>query len=111
MSSAGKVDVEKARVGLRILAIGQDAAVLDAPDQLLHRRMIEAHDGEAVKRQVLDQGEKRVLDGVEGLEMVEVLGIDVGHDRDVGGSLRNVPSLSSASTTIQSPAPSRALAP
>ena len=81
---AGKVDVEKARVGLRILAIGQDAAVLDPPDQLLHRRMIEAHDGEAVKRQVLDQGQKGVLDGVEGLEMVEVLGIDVGDDRDVG---------------------------
>ena len=84
---AGKVDVEQARVGLRILAIGQNAPVLDPPDQLLHGRMIEAHDGEAVKRQVLDQGEKGLLDRVEGLEVVEVLGVDVGDHRDVGGQL------------------------
>ena len=32
----------------RILAVGQNPAVLDPPDQLLHRRMIEAHDREAV---------------------------------------------------------------
>ena len=50
--------------------------------------MIVAHDGEAVERQVLDQREKRVLDRVEGLEVVEVLGIDVGDDRDVGGQLQ-----------------------
>ena len=73
--------------------------------------MIEAHDGEAVKRQVVDQGPECVLDGVEGLEVVEVLGIDVGDHRDIGGKLEEVPSLSSASTTIQSPAPSRALVP
>ena len=28
---AGKIDVEKARVGLRILAVGENAAVLDRP--------------------------------------------------------------------------------
>ena len=84
---AGQVDVEKARVGLRILAVGQNPPVLDPPDQLLHRGMIEAHDGEAVKRQILDQGEKGLLDRVEGLEVVEVLGIDVGDDRDVGRQL------------------------
>ena len=85
---AGKVDVEQAHVGLRVLAVGEDPAVLDAPDQLLHRRMIVAHDGEAVERQVLDQRQKGVLDRVEGLEVVEVLGIDVGDDRDVGGQLQ-----------------------
>ena len=58
-------------------------AVLDPPDQLLHRRMIDAHDGEAVERQVADQREKGVLDRIEGAEMVEVLGIDVGDDGDV----------------------------
>ena len=56
-------------------------------DQLLHGRMIEAHHGEAVERQVLDEGEERLLDRVEGLEMVEMLGIDVGDDGDVGGQL------------------------
>ena len=87
VTPAGEVDVEKAHVGLRILAVGQHAAVLDPPDQLLHRRMVEAHDGEAVEREVLDQGEKGLLDGVEGLEVVEVLGIDIGDDGDVGGQL------------------------
>ena len=77
------LDVEQADVGLRVLAIGEDPPVLDLADQLLHRRMVEAHHGEAVERQVLDEGQKGVLDRVEGLEMVEVLGVDVGDDRHV----------------------------
>ena len=87
VTPAGKADVHEPHVGLRILAIGQNSAVLDPPDQLLHGRMIDAHDGEAVERKVPDQREKGVLDGVEGLEVVEVLGIDVGDDGDVGGEL------------------------
>jgi hypothetical protein len=35
--------------------------------------------------------------------VIEMLGIDVGDDRDIAGSLTKVPSDSSASTTIQSP--------
>ena len=85
--AAGQVDVEQPDVGLRVLAIGEDAPVLDPADQLLHRRMVEAHHGEAVERQVLDQRQKGVLDRVEGLEMVEMLGIDVGDDGDVGRQL------------------------
>ena len=50
--------------------------------------MIEAHHREAVERQVFDEGQKGVLDRVEGLEVVEMLGIDVGDDRDVGGQLQ-----------------------
>ena len=49
--------------------------------------MVEAHHREAVEGQVLDEGAERLLDGVEGLEMVEVLGVDVGDDRDVGRQL------------------------
>ena len=86
--AAGQIDVEQADVGLRVLAIGDDAAVLDAPDQLLHGRMIEAHHGEAVERQIFDEGEKRLLDRVEGLEMIEMFGIDIGDDGDVGGQLQ-----------------------
>ena len=82
-----KIDVQEAHVGLRILAVGEDPPILDAPDKLLHGRMIVAHDGEPVKRQVLDQRQKGVLDRVEGLEVVEVLGIDVGDDDDVGRKL------------------------
>ena len=47
-AAAGEVDVDEPHVGLRGLAIGDDAAVLDAADQLLHRRMVEAHHREAV---------------------------------------------------------------
>ena len=57
--AAGKIDVQQAHVGLRILAVGEDAPILDAPDKLLHGRMIEAHDGEAVERQVLDEASER----------------------------------------------------
>ena len=85
--AAGKVDVHEAHVGLRILAVGQNSAVFDLADEFLHGRMIEAHDREAIERQVSDQRQKGVLDGVEGLEVVEVLGIDVGDDGDVGGQL------------------------
>ena len=75
-------------VGLRVLAIGENAPVLDPADQLLHGRMIEAHDREAVERQVSDQRQERLLDRVESLEVVEMLGIDVGDDGDVGGQLQ-----------------------
>ena len=86
--AAGEIDVEQPHVGLRVLAIGDDAPVLDAADQLLHGRVIEAHHREAVERQVLDEGVERVLDRVEGLEVIEMLGVDVGDDGDVGGQLQ-----------------------
>ena len=43
-------------VGLRVLAVGDEAAVLDAADQRLHGRMVDAHNGEAVEGHVLDEG-------------------------------------------------------
>ena len=79
-----EVDIGQPHVGLRILAIGDDAAVLDLADQLLHRGMVEAHDREAVERQVLDKGAEGLLDRVKGLEMIEMLGVDIGDDGDVG---------------------------
>ena len=88
MTPAAEVDIEQPDVGLRILAVGDDAPVLDAADQFLHGRMVETHDREAVERNVFDEGEERVLDRVESLEMVEVLGVDVGDDRDVRRQLQ-----------------------
>ncbi len=64
-----------------------DAPIGDAPDELLHRRMVEAHHREPVEGHVLDEGAECLLDGVVGLEMVEMLGIDVGDDRDIGRKL------------------------
>ena len=82
------VEIDQAHVGLRVLAVGDDAAVLDAADERLHDRMVDAHHGEAVERHVLDEVPEGLLDGLEGLEVVEMLGVDVGDDRDVGGQLQ-----------------------
>ena len=80
-------NVDEPHIGLRILAIGDDAMVLDAADQALHHRMIGAHHREAIERHVLDEGAKRVLHGVIGLEVIEMLGIDIGDDGDIGRQL------------------------
>ena len=80
-------DVDQPHIGLRVLAIGDDAVILDAADQALHHRMIGAHHRKAVERHVLDEGAKRVLHGFEGLEVIEMLGIDIGDDGDVGRQL------------------------
>ena len=61
---------------------------VDAADQRLHYRMVGAHHREAVERDVLDEVAERILHGVEGLEMIEMLGIDIGDDRDVGRQLQ-----------------------
>ena len=82
--AAGKVDIEQPHVGLRILAIGDDTPVLDAADEFLHGGMIEAHHREAVEGQIFDECEESFLDRIESLEMIEMFGIDIGDDRDIG---------------------------
>ena len=49
--------------------------------------MVGAHHRETVERHVLDEAAESILHGVVGLEVVEMLGIDIGHDRDVGRQL------------------------
>jgi len=98
------VEIDQPRIGLRIFAVGDDAAILDLADDSLHHRMVDAHHRKAVERHVLDEIAERVLHRLEGLEVVEVLRIDIGDDGDIGRHFRKVPSLSSASTTIHSPA-------
>ena len=44
--------------------------------------MVDAEQGGAVEGHVLDELDIGVLDRVEAAIMVEMLGIDVGHDRD-----------------------------
>ena len=46
--------------------------------------MVGAHHREAVERHVLDEGAERLLHRVEGLEVVEMLGVDIGDDGDIG---------------------------
>ena len=50
--------------------------------------MIEAHHREAIKGQILDEAPEGILDRIEGLEMIEMLGIDIGDDRDIGRQLQ-----------------------
>ena len=69
---------------MRIFAIGDDAPVLDLADQGLHHRVVDAHDGEPVERHVLDEIAECLLHGLEGLEVIEMLGIDIGDDGDIG---------------------------
>ena len=57
-------------------------------DDALHHRMVDAHHRKAVERHVLDEAAERVLHGLEGLEVVEMLGIDIGDDGDVGRQLQ-----------------------
>ena len=83
-AAAHRGEIDQPHVGLRIFAIGDDAAILDLADHALHHRMIDAHHGEAVERHVLDEIAERVLHRVEGLEMIEMLGIDIGDDGDIG---------------------------
>src|SRR6266700_288822 len=83
-TAAHRHQIDQARVGLRILAIGDDAAILDLADQSLHHGVIDAHHGETVERHVLDEIAERVLHRFEGLEVIEMLGIDIGDDGDIG---------------------------
>ncbi len=46
--------------------------------------MVDAHHREAVERHVLDEVAKCVLHRLEGLEVIEMFGIDIGDDGDIG---------------------------
>ena len=61
---------------------------VDLSDQQLHHRMVRAHHREAVERHVLDESAKRLLHRVEGLEVIEMLRVDIGDDGDVGRQLQ-----------------------
>ncbi len=54
-------------------------------DECLHLRMVDAQGREAVERDVRDEGVERLLERVERTPMIEMLGVDVGDDRDGRG--------------------------
>ncbi len=85
---AGQIDIMHAHVRLPVGTVGHDSPVLDTPDEILHRRVIDAHYRETVERDVLDEAEERRLDRVIGLEMIEMLGIDIGDNGIVTGQLQ-----------------------
>ncbi len=83
-----RAHIGEAHVGLRVLAIGDDAAVLDAAHQRLHFGMVDAHHAEAVERHVLDEVAECLAHAIEGAVMVEVLRVDIGDHGDLGRQLQ-----------------------
>src|SRR6186997_867336 len=79
--------VDDTDIGLRVLTISENAAIFELADQRLDNRMIRAHHRKPIERNVLDEGTECVLHGFERAEVIEMLGIDVGDDGDVGGQL------------------------
>ena len=75
-------DVDAAHIGLRRKTISHDPPVLHARQDRLHLGMIEAQHRRAVEGHMFDELHECVLDPVEVAVMVEMLGIDVGDDRD-----------------------------
>jgi hypothetical protein len=73
--------------------------------------VVAAQHRRAVERNVLDELDERLLDGFEAAVMVEVLGIDVGDDRDRAVEPQEAAVAFVGSTTIHSLAPSRAFEP
>src|SRR4051794_21057008 len=64
------------------------APMVNLPNQHWHHRWGGTHKGKTMERHVLNEGAESLLHGVEILEMVEVLGIDIGDDGDVGRQLQ-----------------------
>jgi hypothetical protein len=81
-------EIDETNVRLRILAIGDDPAILDPRYQRLDFRMVEAHHTEPVKRHILDELAERFANPVERAVVIEMLGIDVGDDSHIGGKLQ-----------------------
>src|SRR5258705_5284387 len=81
-------EIDEPRVGLRDFAVGVDAAILVLAYDGLHYGMIAVHHLEAAERHGLDKNAERLRHGIEGLEMIEMLGIDIGDDGDIGRQLQ-----------------------
>ena len=54
-TAADRIEIGQPRFGLRIFAVGDDAAILDLADHGLHHGVVDAHHGETVERHVLDE--------------------------------------------------------
>ena len=103
-------DIGDDQVGLAGGAIGDDGA-LDAREDGLHVGLVEAQNGGAVERDAIDELREGVLNFLERGVVVEVFAVDGGDDGDDRRQSRKERSLSSASTTMYSLRPRRAVVP
>ena len=74
-------------VGAARGAVGEQAAAVTAQleplDHVARHRMIDAGDGEAIEGNVAEEGLELAMHVLDRLEVVEVLGVDVGDDADL----------------------------
>ena len=74
-------------VGAARGAVGEQAAAVAAQlqplDHVARHRMIDAGDGEAIEGNVAEEGLELAVHVLDRLEVVEVLGVDVGDDADL----------------------------
>ena len=97
-------------IGLRIEAIGDDTAIRDLAHQRLHIRIIGAAHGQPVKRNVGHKIVKPLMQRASSVPQCSICsGSILVTMAMVAGRRLKVPSDSSASTTIHSPSPLRAL--
>src|SRR5215470_7975106 len=78
---ARELNPARDEVGARLEPV-RDDPLLDARDQELDVRLIQAQHGRAVERHLVHERDERVADRVEARVVVEVLGVDRRDDRD-----------------------------
>ena len=77
--------IDRPHVGLRIESKGQHPAIGNLSDKRLHIRIIGAADRQAIKRNVGDEIEKALMQGLFGTPMLHMFGVDIGDNRDGRG--------------------------
>ena len=77
--------IDRAYVGLRVEAIGDDPPVRNLAYKCLYFGMVGAAHCDTVKGNIRDKIQKTLPQCVEIPPVLHMLGIDIGHDRDGGG--------------------------
>src|SRR5213076_3183134 len=77
-----QADIGGADIGLRAEAVGQDTPVRQFGDHALDDGMVDAQNRKPIERDVSDKNLERLMQCRDVAVKIEVLGIDVGDDRD-----------------------------
>ena len=73
--------IGRAEIGLRAAAVG-DGAPANVGQNALHVFAVEAQNGRAVERHLVDEFGERRADGFDIGVVVEMFAVDIGHDRE-----------------------------
>ena len=75
------MDIGDRNVGRRSRTIGHDAA-FNLRYERLHRRLVQTENRRAVERNLVDVGQESGLNILQITIMIQVIGLDIGHDGD-----------------------------